>query len=150
MILSLLIIAAIVASFVIGLAILVTRRKTRQGIFVGIGIITAPWLLIGLLAINPPGIDEWNPTLDSDSSVWGTWEGDGYLIELKPDSSFSVKFGNKSVNGTWRRMDWNVYLTTTDGGERYMRFVVDSGDLLLLPDPPRNEPEQPGPITKRR
>lgn len=147
---GLLLLAAIAASFLIGLAVVVTGRKCRKRICVGVGIIFAPWILLGLLAIISPGIDEWNPSLESDSSAWGTWEGDGYLIELNPDSTFTAKLKNESATGAWRRTDWNVYLVTADGEERYMRFVEDSGDLILLPDPPRDESPQPGPITKRR
>jgi hypothetical protein len=58
-------------------------------LFAGLGIIAAPWFLLALLAIQSPGIDEWNPILASDSAAWGTWEGDEYSIVLKPDSTYS-------------------------------------------------------------
>jgi len=146
---GLIILVAIAASFIVGLFVIITGRKHKKRVFAGLGIIAAPWLLLGLFAILSPGIDEWNPVLESDSAAWGTWKGEGYLIELKPDSTYTADLNGESKSGTWRRMDFNVYLS--DGGveEHYMRFVEDSGDLLLLPDPPRDESPYPGPIMKR-
>ncbi|MBC7981112.1 MAG: hypothetical protein H7Y36_11165, partial [Armatimonadetes bacterium] len=97
-----------------------------------------------------PEIDEWNPVIDSDSDAWGSWEGEGYRIELKQDSTFTMKEGTESKSGNWRRMDYNLYLSSEDSPERYMRFVEEAGDLLLLPKPQYGEPFQPGPITKKR
>lgn len=112
--------------------------------------IVAPWALMILASVLIPGIDEWNPTIQSDSEAVGGWEGDGYKIELKSDATFVMQRGTKSSSGIWRRMDWNVYLTSEHEPERYMRFVVDSDELLLLPEPPNDESFQPGPIMKRR
>jgi hypothetical protein len=147
---GLLLLAAIAASFIVGLLVLVTGRKRNKMLFAGVGIIAAPWFLLALLAILSPGIDEWNPILASDSAAWGTWEGDEYSIVLKPDSTYSANLKGESISGSWRRMDFNVYLSGGNVDERYMRFVEDSGDLLLLPDPPRDESPYPGPIMKRR
>jgi hypothetical protein len=147
---GLLLLAAIAASFILGLFIIVTGRKRKKMLFTGLGIIAAPWFLLALLAILSPGIDEWNPMLASDSAAWGTWEGDGYSIVLKPDSTYTANLNGESVSGSWRRTDFNVYLSGGTVEERYMRFVEDSGDLLLLPDPPRDESPYPGPITERR
>ncbi|MFT5489863.1 MAG: hypothetical protein ACI8V5_000202 [Limisphaerales bacterium] len=147
---GLLLLAAFAVSFIVGLFVAIAGRESKKRVFTGIGIIAAPWILLALLAILSPGIDEWNPTLDADSAAWGTWEGDGYLIELKSDSSYAAKLKDESRSGTWRRMDWNVYLANADGQERYMRFVEDSGGLLLLPDPPRDDSLSTGPITRKR
>jgi hypothetical protein len=147
---GLLLLAAIAASLIVGLLVIVTGRKRKKMVFTGLGIIAAPWFLLALLAILSPGIDEWNPMLTSDSAAWGTWEGDGYSIVLRPDSTYAANLNGESMSGSWRRTDINVYLSGGTVEERYMRFVEDSGDLLLLPDPPRDESPYPGPITKRR
>lgn len=147
---GLLILAVIAASFVIGLLVIITGLKHRNRVLAGFGIICAPWFLIAFLALLSPGIDEWNPILDSDAYAWGTWEGEGYKIVLNSDSTFTADLKGKSMNGNWRRMDFNLYLSNDANQERYMRFVIDSGELLLLPDPPRDEPTHPGPITRKR
>ena len=103
-----------------------------------------------LLALLSPEIDEWNRDLKAPSEAWGTWQGDGYLIELKSDLSFTSKRDGQSLTGTYRIEDWNVFLTENNGKNGYMRFVEDSGELLLLPDPPRDESPRPGPITRKR
>ena len=113
-------------------------------------VIVIPWIILCLLALFFPVIDEWNPSLESESDAWGTWQGDEYLITLNSDLTFTAKLKNESIKGTWRRMHFNVYLNANEGQERYMRFVEDSGDLLLLPEPPRDESPYPGPITKKR
>lgn len=146
----LLLLAAIAGSFVVGSVIAIAGRKSGKGLFTGIGIMAAPWMLLVLLIMSTPGIDEWNPTLSSDAAAWGDWEGDGYLIKLNADSTFTAKLKQESITGNWRRMDFNVYLVTADGNERYMRFVEDSGRLLLLPDPPRDESPRPGPVTRKK
>ncbi len=147
---GLLLLAAIVASFFFGLLIIVTGRKRKKMLITGIGVIAAPWFLLVLLAILSPGIDEWNPMLTSDSAAWGTWEGDGNSIVLKPDSTYTANLNGASVSGRWRRTDFNIYLSGGTVDERYMRFVEDSGDILLLADPPRNQSPYPGSIMKRK
>ena len=147
---TLLLLAAIAASFIVGLLVMITGRKRKKRLLAGLGIMAAPWFLLALLAILSPGIDEWNPTLESDSAAWGTWEGDGFSIVLKPDSTYTANLKGESRSGTWRRLDFNIYLSDMGVEDRYMRFVEDSGDLLLLPDPPRDESPYPGPIMKKR
>jgi hypothetical protein len=132
----------------IGIKIIIADKKSKKGVLQGIGVIFAPWIL--LFTLFSPVIDEWNPMLEADSAAWGIWEGDGYFIELKSDSTFIYTYEDESMSGTWRRVDFKVHLTTQEGRELYVRFVKDSGVLLLLPDPPRDESPQPGPITKKR
>ena len=147
---GLLLLLAITASFFVGIVVAVIGRRSRKQVCIGIGIIAAPWILLLLLAILSPGIDEWNRDLKTPSEAWGTWEGDGYQIELNPDRSFTSKRGGESLSGTYRVEDWNVFLTEDSGTESYMRFVEDSGELLLLSDSPRDESPRPGPITRKR
>lgn len=147
---GLLLLLAIVVFFIAGIAVAVIGRKSRRRVFTGLGIIAAPWLLLLMLAVLSPGIDEWNRDLESPSEAWGIWEGDGYRIELSSDQSFSSKRDGELLTGTYRIEDWNVFLTDGSGKEGYMRFVEDSGELLLLPDPPRDESPRPGPITRKR
>lgn len=147
---GLFILAGIAGSFFLGLAIAIVGRRSKIFLITGVGIIVAPWALLILASVLIPGIDEWNPTIESDSEAVGSWEGDGYKIELKRDATFVMQHGSKSSSGIWRRMDWNVYFTFDHEPERYMRFVEDSGELLLLPEPPNDESFQPGPIMKRR
>jgi len=147
---GLIFLAFIAASLIIGLLVIVISRKRKIAVLTGLGIIAGPWCLLALLAIISPGIDEWNPILTSDFDAWGTWEGDGYTVVLNPDSTYTANLDGQSLSGSWRRMDFNVYLSSSSAQERYMRFVEDSGELLLLPDPPRDESTNPGPITKKR
>ena len=147
---GLLLLLAIAAFFVVGIAVAIIGRKSRKQIGIGIGFIATPWILLLLLALLSPEIDEWNRDLKTPSEAWGTWQGDGYLIELKSDLSFTSKRDGQSLTGTYRIEDWNVFLTENNGKECYMRFVENSGELLLLPDPPRVEMVNPGPITRKR
>ena len=147
---GILLLLVIAASFVAGVAVAVIGSKSRKQVFTGIGIITTPWVLLLIFAVLSPGIDEWNRDLKTPSEAWGTWEGDGYIIELNPDQAFSSKRDGESLIGTYRVEDWNVFLTEDNGKKGYMRFVEDSGELLLLPDPPRVEMVRPGPITRKR
>ena len=145
-----LLLLAITGSLIVGGTIAVLGRRSRNRVFAGIGIIAAPWIMLLLLAVLSPGIDEWNRDLKSPSEAWGTWEGDGYHIELNSDQSFSSTHDGQSLTGTYRIEDWNVFLTDSNGKDGYMRFVEDSGELLLLPNPPRVEMVNPGPITRKR
>ncbi len=134
----------ILVSFVSGLRI--ARKSARNGIL----IIVAPWIILIVASLFFPNIDDWNPMLKSDESAWGLWIGDGYRIQLNPDETFTLQFEDQSLQGTWRRMDFNVYLKADSGKDLYMRFVEDSGNLLLLPKPPMDESPRPGPITRKR
>ena len=105
------------------------------------------WLVIGIIS---PGIDEWNPRIESNAAIIGRWQGDGYELHLERDSSFALSSGGKKTVGRWKRDDWNLNLTADDHNVRDMRFVEDGGDLLLLPEPPRIDMSyEPGPIMKR-
>ncbi|MCX6855984.1 MAG: hypothetical protein NTV80_13880 [Verrucomicrobia bacterium] len=147
---GLFILVGIAGCFLLGLAIAIAGRRSKIFRITGVGIIVAPWALLMLASVLIPGVDEWNPTIESDSEAVGAWEGDGYKIELKRDATFVMQHGRKSSSGFWRRMDWNVYLASEHEPERYMRFVEDSDELLLLPDPPRDDSFQPGPIMRKR
>ena len=147
---GLFILAGIAGCFLIGLTIVLACRRSRIFVISGIGIMLAPWALLFLASILIPEIDEWNPTIRSDSEALGSWEGDGYAIELRRDATFTMQHGSEKSSGTWRRMDWNVHFSTEHEPERYMRFVEDSNELLLLPEPPDDESFQPGPIMKKR
>ena len=147
---GLLLLLAIAASFCVGVAVAIIGRRSRKQVCIGVGIVAAPWVLLLLLAVLSPGIDEWNRDLKDPSEAWGIWEGEGYQIELNSDSSFTSRRGGQTSNGTYRVEDWNVFLTENNGKNGYMRFVEDSGELLLLPEPPRDESPHPGPITRKR
>lgn len=134
----------IAITFVVGLH--VGKKSARKGIL----IIVTPWIALILASIIFPDIDEWNPMIKSDESAWGLWEGDGYRIQLNSDETFTFQFEDQSLQGTWSRMDFNVYLNADSGKDLYMRFVEDSGNLLLLPKPPIDESPRPGPITRKR
>ncbi len=147
---GLIILVAIAAALIVGLVVAISGRKSKRTLAVGIAIIGAPWLLLILLVIlSPQDIDEVNPNIVSDSEVFGVWKIDDYTIALRPDSSFVATIEGLPLKGKWRRMDWNLYLTESNGIERYMRFVQDSGDLLLLPKPPDGDYLDPGPMARR-
>jgi hypothetical protein len=133
-----------------GLVIAIRGRESKSEFRKGITIIAAPWMVIVLISLIFPSIDEWNPILQSDEAAFGFWEGSGYKIQLNSDSTFTLNYKDQSLEGTWRRMDFNVYMRADTGKEHYMRFVEDSGKLILLPKPPIDESPRPGPITKKR
>ncbi len=147
---GMIVLIAIVVCLLIGVCKVIGDRKSNKSGLFGIVIIAAPWVLFGLLKMISPGIDEWNPTVEYESEAWGVWEGDGYEVELKSDSTFTAVLKSESISGTWKRDDWNIFLTTTRGEERYMRLVEDGGELLLPPNPKRGEYSNSGPITKKR
>ncbi len=145
-----LLLAAIAVSTFAGVVVLLVGKSSRKVVFAGYGMIAAPWIFLAMIALLSPGIDEWNPSIQSDSDAWGTWEGGGYLIDLNADLTYDAVLKDESINGTWAREDWNLYLTGADGRERYMRFVEDSGQLILLPKPPRDDSPYPGPKTRKQ
>jgi hypothetical protein len=134
-----------------GIALLIAGwlRKSLKMRRVGIGLTAAPWVLWIVLFIAQPGIDEWNPKIESDVEVWGTWEGEGRTIELRPDGGFAFSAQNESMGGRWKRNDWNLHLTG-DWGTRRMRFVEDAGELRLLPKPPSGGSHETGPVMKKK
>jgi hypothetical protein len=147
---GLIILVAIVFALIVGLVVATAGRKSKRTLTVGIAIISAPWFLLILMVIlSPPDIDEVNPNIVSDSEVFGVWKIDDYAITLRPDLTFVATIEGLPLEGKWRRMDWNLYLTESNGIERYMRFVQDSGDLLLLPKPPEGDYFDPGPMARR-
>ncbi|MGJ8696260.1 MAG: hypothetical protein ACSHYF_08070 [Verrucomicrobiaceae bacterium] len=137
----------IIGSFVIGLLIAIRGKTSKARLAFGISIILLPWIALFLIS---QGIDEWNPTIKSDSDTHGHWQGDNYNIRLNPDATFSADLKGQSIKGTWQRGDWNLHLTSQTGATTYMRFVEDSGELLLLPEPPQDESFRPGPITRKK
>jgi len=149
---GIMILAGIIVLTVVGVAIAITgvKRKSRNHKMVGLGLISAPWIILLLIALLSPGIDEWNPAIKSDTDVHGVWQGDGYSIQLNSDYTFVATFPNVGGNGTWRRDDWNLSLSETDSLFANLRFVEDSGELLLLPKPPSGASTDPGPITRRK
>jgi len=140
--------AIVAISFVAGLLIVISGFKSKRTVRKGLSIIVAPWIILAVASLMFPGVDDWNPMLKSDESAWGLWKGDGYRIQLNPDATFALQFKDDSIKGTWRRMDFNVYLKADSGKDLYMRFVEDSGNLILLPKPPMDESPRPGPITR--
>jgi hypothetical protein len=143
----------LIITMVVGLVVLVLGRKSRRRQLIGIGIIAFPWVILGAMAFLRPGIDEWNPSIERDSETWGNWEGDGYRIELHPDATFSARLNGlkgPAMKGKWKRDDWNLYLTAEDQQKLTMRFVRDGGKLVLLPQPPDDPDEGPGPIVMKK
>lgn len=124
-------------------------KKSRTMPRAGIGLIATPWALVLVLGIVHPGIDEWNPEIESDSQVWDHWEGDGYAIDLKPEGSFVLSAKGEDMRGHWKRDDWNLHLTGDDGETRRMRFVEDRGHLLLQTNP-RGPDHDTGPLMRRK
>jgi hypothetical protein len=148
---GLVILLVIAVTLIVGLIVAIAGRKSKRTVAVGVLIVAAPWMLLMLLMmLSPHEIDEWNPAIGSDTDVIGKWTTDGYLIAIRPDSSFEATIQGISLKGSWRRMDWNLYLTDSNGAERYMRFVHDSGDLILLPNPPVDDDFVPGPMAIKR
>lgn len=134
-----------------GVALFATSwlKKSLKMRRMGVGLIAAPWVLVLVLSIIQPGIDEWNPKIESDAQVRGAWEGDGYAINLGPGGSFDFSGNGESMRGQWQRDDWNLNLTGNEGGTRRMRFVEDQGQLLLLTNP-RGPDHETGPVMKRK
>ncbi len=141
-------------AFVIGLIVVIVGRKRTVFVFAGVGIMIAPWLTMIFLHVPLPTdeVDEWNPRISSDAEVVGVWIGEGFYVELNKDSTHIIKRNEETSQGTWRRDDWNLYLTSSDKQAKYMRFVTGSDDqLLLLAElpPDRHSSGKTGPILKR-
>lgn len=148
---GLVIILLIVAGLVVGLVVAIAGRKSKRTLSMGVLIIAAPWMLLLLLAaLSPHEIDEWNPSIHSDSEIIGEWKGTSSSITIRPDSSFTASIQGIVPEGKWRRADWNLYLTDTNGAEHYMRFVQDGGNLTLLPNPPQDGYFAPGSMALKR
>ena len=145
-------IAATLLCSAVGLVVLIAGflRRSRKKKRLGLILFLSPWLMWVVIGIISPGIDEWNPQIESNAAIIGRWKGDGYEIDLKPDSSYTLSSNGNQTIGRWKRNDWGLNLTAEDHSVRDMRFVEDGGHLLLLPEPPELDPgDDPGPIMKR-
>ena len=100
-------VAASILCSAIGMSAVVSGfwRRSRKRKLVGLGLTAGPWLAwLGLAALSP-GIDEWNPRIESDAAVLGLWNGDGYGIDLKTDSTFMLSRRDGQTFGKWKRDD---------------------------------------------
>lgn len=148
---GLVILALIAVALIAGLTVAIVGRKSKRTLSMGVLIIAAPWMLLLLLAaLSPHEIDEWNPSIHSDSEIIGEWKIDGSSVTIQPDSSFAAAIQGDVFKGNWIRKDWNLFLTDMNGAEHQMRFVQDRGELILLPNLPEHDHFAPGTMALKR
>jgi hypothetical protein len=92
---------------------------------------------VGLLSLDAyfNSLMEWNPHIDSDARVVGTWKDERETITLHADHRVDYHSRNEHFSGTWSRFDWNLRLQT-EGVDSEMRFVRYGDELRLMTNPP--------------
>ena len=120
-----------VATFVVGL-----RRRSAGWRWVGAELCACVAVVIVADMAFESAL-EWNPKIDSDSQIVGTWTDDGRTITLGSDHAYTYKAGAQTTRGTWTRDDWNLYLHG-DADSGTMRFIQFHGSYRLMTHPPED------------
>ena len=94
---------------------------------------------IGLLSADAyfSSLMDWNPVIQSESQVLGTWADERETIILHAHHRLDYHFWNEGFSGAWSLNDWNLRLKA-DGVDCEMRFVRYGGELRLMTDPPED------------
>jgi hypothetical protein len=80
---------------------------------------------------------DWNPVIQSESQVFGTWADERETITLHGDHRVDYHSWNEGFSGTWSLDDWNLRLQA-EGVDSPMRFIRYDGELRLMTDPPED------------
>ena len=125
----------LLAAFIAGIVLFVRgwRRRSAPMRWLGAGFCAG---IITLVVANSAfeAALEWNPTIQTDSEVVGTWSDRAQTITLSHDHTFTYQTGAHIARGTWTRDDWNLYLR--GDSDATMRFVQFRGQYRLMTRPP--------------
>ncbi len=123
----------LLAAFVAGIAVFVWGwlRRSRLARWIGAALCACVVVLV-VADVAYDSALELNPSIDNDSQILGTWTGDGQVVKLAADHTFTCQTGSQTARGTWTRDDFNLYLY---GGSYTgtMRFIQFRGVYRLLP-----------------
>lgn len=121
-----------------------TQALKRSGVFLatlGVGLLVADIYFNSLM--------EWNPHIESDAVVWGTWADERETITLHPNHRVDYHSWNEGFSGTWSLDSWNLRLQA-EGVDSLMRFVNYHGELRLMTNPPDDPDEWNGVVGLKR
>jgi len=66
------------------------------------------FLVVHRLSVGEP---EWNPEIKDDVVVEGIWDDQHHTLQLESNHGFTYQDNGVVTTGTWKREDWNLYLT---------------------------------------
>jgi hypothetical protein len=124
------------AAFLLGVGLFIWGwwRRSRIAGVLGGGMVFG---VIALIAVNVwyGSALEWNPTIENDAVIVGTWTDHAQTITLAANKTFSYRTSSQLTSGTWARNDDDLNLR----GDNYsatMRFVQFRGVYRLMTNPP--------------
>lgn len=94
---------------------------------------------VGLLCLDAyfNSLMDWNPHIDSEELVMGTWADERETITLHADHRVDYHSWNEGFSGTWSLNAWNLRLQG-EGIDTQMRFIRYDGELRLITAPPED------------
>lgn len=110
------------------------RKDSRRAKWLGGGIVALVCTLVAAEFVFEGNL-EWNPQINNDTEIIGTWADHGEMLILATNSTFNYDNSAHIVSGTWTRDDWNLYLHGTNFSAT-MRFVQFRGQYRLMTHPP--------------
>lgn len=137
-------------SIVLGGLLLLVGFWKRIRVLKRLGMVLAT-LGVGLVAadIYFNSLMEWNPHIESDAAVLGTWTDERETITLHMNHRVHYHSWNEDFTGTWSLDSWNLRLQA-EGVDSLMRFVSYDGELRLMTNPPDNPDEWNGVVGLKR
>jgi hypothetical protein len=126
----------LVAGFVFGIICIIWgyRKHSRRAKWLGGGIVA----IVIALGVAQDFYDrnlEWNPPIETDAEITGTWADSSETLTLSTNAIFTYHNAARTENGTWTRDDWNLHLHSTNF-ETSMRFVQYRSIYHLMRQPP--------------
>jgi hypothetical protein len=110
------------------------RKHSRGAKWLGGGLVVLVSTIVAADVVFDGNL-EWNPQIHNDAETAGTWADYREMLILATNSTFDYHSSTRTVNGTWTRDDWNLYLHGADFAAT-MRFVQFRGRYRLMTHPP--------------
>ena len=120
----------------LGVAIVGWCKRSRLAIYSGL-LVAVGVIAIFIADVSFEAALEWNPVIRSDGEIIGSWTDKRQTIILAADKTFTRRTESQTINGTWKRDDWNLYLQSADHSDT-MRFIKFRGGYRLMTRPPED------------
>ena len=123
--------------------VLIARGLHRRdrGLFRSGLIVAAIVAMMVGLAATQPSVDEWNPQFPRDV-VYGRWVDGERTLELRADTTFTLREESSVTTGRYDLDDWNLRLLDADGRPLPtpshvlgLRVVEKDGEYRIINNP---------------